>query len=125
MKGKGVEGHKNAFKNIMAPRREASSLLISLWGFSGKQRVNLGGSSRDPEGASPARCQSRAGSREGTDPGKKSSGVSARAPGAFQELLLARLRQPIAPRAPKRGGERAIRERGRAKGEHFCKRSPR
>ena len=47
MKGKGWRGWgsvtKKYIKNIMAPRSEESRPLINIWGFSGKQGVNLRG----------------------------------------------------------------------------------
>lgn len=50
MKGKGprvLRGrggcHKKYIKNIMAPRREETTPLTTLWGFSGEQGVNLRG----------------------------------------------------------------------------------
>lgn len=89
-------------KNIMAPRREESSPLITLWGFSGEQRVNLRGSSRDPEGAdiegpSPPRCRSSAGSR-----GLESGASPRRLPGAAAGQTPTTNRTPL----PQRGGGR-------------------
>lgn len=115
---------------LLAPRREEPNPLNTLRGFRVGKELTSQVEARTLKALTSKAHQSRSAGTE-PDPQKariprKRSGVWGEPPGAFPELLLARLLQPIAPRAPKRGGERAICERGRAKGEqHFCKRSPR
>lgn len=105
--------------------------MIAPWGFSGKQRVNLRGPSGDPE-VLTAKAHHPRGARAEPHPGKARSAKDERgslrqAPRASQPLSLARLRQPIAPRAPRRGGESGrSASAGELRGkQHFCKRSPR